>query len=161
VSLLDRLGVVSQAGRHLSDDNIAEVWTNASTQGGPAVPTPHPHLRDCADCRARYTAFAGWLDGLRNDARADADEAFPPERLAVQQAQIFRRLESVGRPARVIAFPRFAGPVSMQRPRRQASLSGSGSASSSTSTDLWGRPIVARGCRASLKRSPSGASSSR
>ncbi len=41
----------------------------------------------------------------------EAEEAFPAERLAAQQAQVMRRLEALERPARVIAFPRFARPV--------------------------------------------------
>ena len=74
---------------------------------------------DCAQCRTRYADFTMWLDGIKTDARADADDAFPPERLAAQQAQILRRLETAGRPARVIAFPRFTGPVSAHHPGRQ------------------------------------------
>jgi hypothetical protein len=116
VSLLDRLGL----SRHLSDADLAEVWTDASlaaeTRGAAGA---RSHLLDCAQCRTRYTEFTSWLDGVRADARADADEAFPPERLAAQQAQILRRLETIGRPARVIAFPRFTGPVSAGHPGRQ------------------------------------------
>jgi hypothetical protein len=52
-----------------------------------------------------------WLETLRLDARTDADDSFPAERLAAQHAQIFRRLEAAERPARVIAFPRFAQPL--------------------------------------------------
>ena len=53
-----------------------------------------------------------WLTGIGDDAAvAEADEAFPAERLAAQQAQILRRLEALERPARVIAFPKHAAPV--------------------------------------------------
>jgi len=51
------------------------------------------------------------METLRLDATTDADESFPAERLAVQHAQIFRRLEAAERPARVIAFPRFTQPL--------------------------------------------------
>jgi hypothetical protein len=51
------------------------------------------------------------METLRLDATTEADESFPPERLAIQHAQIFRRLEAAERPARVIAFPRFAQPL--------------------------------------------------
>jgi hypothetical protein len=71
----------------------------------------HPHLQSCAACRARLAEFSAWLDGIRTDAIAEADEAFPAERLATQHAQIFRRIEAAERPARVIAFPRFARPL--------------------------------------------------
>ena len=49
--------------------------------------------------------------GIGDELRAEADEAFPENRLAVQQAQIARRLETLERPARVIAFPKAARAV--------------------------------------------------
>ena len=52
-----------------------------------------------------------WVLGLGDALRAEADEAFPADRLAVQQAQIARRLETLERPARVIAFPKAARAV--------------------------------------------------
>jgi len=71
----------------------------------------HPHLDGCAECRARFAAFEGWLLGVGETLRGEADEAFPAERLAMQQAQIARRLEALERPARVIAFPKAARAV--------------------------------------------------
>lgn len=105
---------------HLEDDDFADVWS-ARTAGG-AQESDRPaegHLRKCADCRARYTSFAGWLDGVRTDAHAEADEVFNRDRLATQQTQIFRRLESLEHPARVIAFPKFARPVAIQSSGRR------------------------------------------
>src|SRR5687767_9190565 len=78
------------------------MWT---TGGG------HPHLEGCATCRARYAEFETWVLGLGEALRTEADEAFPAERLVVQQAQIARRLETLERPARVIAFPKAARAV--------------------------------------------------
>jgi hypothetical protein len=98
VSLLDRLG-----RGHLDDSQFARLWT--SEDGS------HPHLEVCAECRARYAAFERWLSGVGDELRAEADEAFPADRLASQQAQISRRLESLARPARVIAFPKAARAV--------------------------------------------------
>ena len=97
MSLLERLG-----RGHLSDQQFARLWTSGDG---------HPHLDACADCRARFAEFDGWLLGVGETLRADADEAFPAERLAVQQAQIARRLETLERPARVIAFPKAARAV--------------------------------------------------
>jgi hypothetical protein len=74
-------------------------------------PVADPHLAECAQCRSRYAAFTGWLDRIHDDARGEAEDAFPPERLAAQQAQVMRRLEALDRPARVIAFPRFSRPA--------------------------------------------------
>jgi hypothetical protein len=98
VSLLERLG----RGRHLNDQQFARLWT---TGGG------HPHLEGCATCRARFEEFDRWIMGVGDELRAEADEAFPAERLSVQQAQIARRLETLERPARVLAFPKAARAV--------------------------------------------------
>ena len=49
--------------------------------------------------------------GIGDELRAEADQAFPAERLSVQQAQIARRLETLERPARVLAFPKAARAV--------------------------------------------------
>ena len=83
MSLLERLG-----RGHLSDQQFARLWTSQE---------PHPHLDACAECRARFADFDGWLLGVGETLRAEADEAFPAERLAVQQAQIARRLETLAR----------------------------------------------------------------
>jgi hypothetical protein len=99
VSILNRL----RLGTHLDDAAIAAIWTDNALEG--RRPT-HPHLRVCTPCRTRFALFAEWLEELRTDAAAEADEAFPAERLAAQHAQIFRRIEAAERPARVIAFPR-------------------------------------------------------
>ena len=97
MSLLERLG-----RGHLSDQQFARLWSEGNS---------HPHLDACADCRARFAEFDGWLLGVGDVLRAEADEAFPAERLAVQQAQIARRLETLERPARVIVFPKAARAV--------------------------------------------------
>ena len=97
MSLLERLG-----RGHLDDQQFARLWT---TGGG------HPHLEGCATCRARYEEFERWILGIGDELRAEADEAFPVEKLSVQQAQIARRLETLERPARVIAFPKAARAV--------------------------------------------------
>jgi hypothetical protein len=103
VSILNRLT------GHLDDRAMAALWADASLAG---VQPAHPHLETCAACRTRMDGFTSWLEDLRTDANAEADEAFPAERLAAQHAQIFRRIEAAGRPARVIKFPRFAQPLS-------------------------------------------------
>jgi hypothetical protein len=48
---------------------------------------------------------------IGEELRDEADEAFTGERLALQQAQVARRLETLERPARVIAFPKAARAV--------------------------------------------------
>jgi hypothetical protein len=103
VALLDR------RNGHLDDRALAAAWVDSRLDGGAAG---HPHLTACAACRARLAELGGWLDGIRADASAEAEEAFPTERLAAQHAQIMRRIDAAGRPARVITFPKIAAPIS-------------------------------------------------
>ena len=105
MSILNRL----TSHGHLDDRALAALWTDASLAG---TRPAHTHLETCAACRTRLAAFSSWLEEVRTDAISEADEAFPAERLAAQHAQILRRIEAAGRPARVIAFPRFARPLS-------------------------------------------------
>jgi hypothetical protein len=81
---------------------MARLWTSGDG---------HPHLETCAGCRSRYSQFDAWLIGIGDELRAEADEAFPTDRLVTQQVQIARRLELLERPARVIAFPKAARAV--------------------------------------------------
>lgn len=97
MSLLSRLG-----SGHLGDRAFAQIWVDGGA---------HPHLAACAECRARFDQYNTWVLGLGDELRAEADRAFPADRLAAQQAQIVRRLEALERPARVIAFPRAARAV--------------------------------------------------
>ena len=114
VSMLKRLGL----NRHVTDADLTAVWADARV--GESTPNAAAaHVRECPACRARLTALSSWLDGLRIDARDEADAAFPRERLAAQHAQIMRRLEAMERPARVLAFPRFTKPVAVRDAGRQ------------------------------------------
>jgi anti-sigma factor RsiW len=105
VSILNRL----KLDGHLDDRALTAIWTDAAMDGGEPA---HPHLETCGMCRARLASLSAWMDNVRDDAVAEADEAFPAERLTAQRAQILRRLEAAERPARVIAFPSFARPMS-------------------------------------------------
>jgi len=98
VSILNRL----RLSAHLDDAALAAIWTDGSVSG---TQIAHPHLEHCATCRGRFTDLTTWLQMAR------PDENFSPERLASQHALVFRRLEAAQRPARVIAFPRFAQPL--------------------------------------------------
>jgi hypothetical protein len=85
---------------HLSDDRLIEVCLLE-------VPSAveQQHLGSCARCDVRRARLQGLLDDVSGTAAAEADAAFPPERLARQQARILAHLLHDGRPARVIAFP--------------------------------------------------------
>jgi len=91
---------------HLTDAQFAKYWADDKVEG-----VPHPHLAACEACRVRYEAFERWVDGIGDELRDEADEAFAGERLAAQQAQIVRRLETLERPARVLRFPKAARAV--------------------------------------------------
>lgn len=108
VSILDRLRV----NGHLDDTVLVQLWTERSLSDGAARLAVHPHLQACSVCRLRLAALDDWMAELRTDANAEADQAFPVERLAAQQAQVLRRLAAAERPARVIAFPRLTRPLS-------------------------------------------------
>jgi hypothetical protein len=131
VSILNRLN----GRRHLDDSAMAALWSfrvaagtserplddgplkgDASIEPGPgAVNAAAAHIQACTQCRARYGAFTEWLADARVEAIGEADHLFPAERLATQQARIVRRLETLERPARVIAFPGFAQPAAVVR----------------------------------------------
>jgi hypothetical protein len=81
---------------HLSDRGLVEAWQSGSRP---------PHLDRCEICLTRVVELTRWLDDVRDAAVQEADAAFPPERLAAQHAQIFRRLEHLDRPTRLLAFP--------------------------------------------------------
>jgi hypothetical protein len=98
------VSILRRMTSHLDDAAFAEMWTNALAEGHDV--TTHPHLQVCAECRVRFASFSQWMTDIRVDAIDEADEQMPAERLAAQQAQIFRRLEAAERPARVIAFPK-------------------------------------------------------
>ncbi len=108
MSILSRFAV----NRHLDDSSLAEIWSTAAAEGRGSA---HPHLTSCAECRARFDALDDWLDDLGAEARAEADEMLSPDRLAAQHSAIFRRLEAMERPARVIAFPKNTRPVTSAR----------------------------------------------
>jgi hypothetical protein len=101
---------------HLDDAALADIWSARQVAGDAndmTVPAA-AHLAACGECRSRYGAFTAWLEGIRVDGLAEADEVFTADRLAAQHAQVLRRLEALEHPARVIAFPKFTSAVSAQ-----------------------------------------------
>ena len=90
---------------HLSDRGLAEVWM---TGHRPA------HVDRCDICADRAIEISRWLDEIRTTGLEAADAVFTPERLAVQQSQILRKLEQLDQPPRVIAFPNLARTISWE-----------------------------------------------
>jgi hypothetical protein len=91
--------------RHLHDDRLVECYASVRTNE-PLDPRLVEHLADCEACAARYGELARFMDGLSAEATAESDAVFTAERLQAQRAEVARRIEHVGRPARVISFPR-------------------------------------------------------
>lgn len=89
--------VVFRSG-HLSEAALVRAFV--------AGVTPQ-HLDRCEICAERAINLTLWLDRVREIDIEAADAAFTPPRLAMQQAQILRRLEQLDRAARVISFPSF------------------------------------------------------
>jgi hypothetical protein len=85
---------------HLSDDRLIELCVLDAASGA-----EQEHLAACARCDARRVRLQRLLENVSDTATAAADAAFPPERLARQQARILAHLQHEGRPARVIVFP--------------------------------------------------------
>jgi len=96
---------VTRRSRHLHDDRLFDSYF-ANRHGAPLDPTVAEHLTDCGTCGGRYAELAQFMDSLRESADEETDAIFTPGRLLVQQRQIARRIEHVGRAARVIKFPR-------------------------------------------------------
>jgi len=95
--------VISRA-RHLQEEQLFDSYLTERS-GAPLDPPVVEHLADCDECSARYAELSGFMETLRRDGEAEADAVFTPERLRAQQQQIARRIEHVGRAARVISFP--------------------------------------------------------
>ena len=89
---------------HLQDDRLFDCYL-ADRQGDSPDPPLAEHLADCQACATRYAEVARFMDGLRAEAQHETDAIFTPERLRMQQEAIARRIDHLGRPARVISFP--------------------------------------------------------
>ena len=97
---------------HLTEERLIDVCL-----GRAAESRDREHLDHCPECGRRRDAIARVLSDVRVAATAEADAAFPAERLARQHARILQRLEHEGRPARIIAFPAHGPEPSMLRTR--------------------------------------------
>jgi hypothetical protein len=86
--------------RHLSDDRLIELCVETANAGGLDA-----HLTACAQCQARHAELSELLNEVADVSAAEADAAFPAERLNRQQARILQRIEQDGRPGRLITFP--------------------------------------------------------
>lgn len=101
-------------GGHLSEDALVDAWYSGH----------HPaHLDTCTLCADRALDMSRWLEQTRDLGVAEADAAFPAERLAAQQSQILRKLEQLDRPAKLLSFPRMPSEA-LTTPAHLAGLAG-------------------------------------
>lgn len=96
--------VLEALSRHVREERLLDSCL-AARRGEQLDPPVAEHLADCAACRARYEELVQVMDLLREEGEAEADAIFTPERLRQQHLHIARRIEHVGRAARVISFP--------------------------------------------------------
>ena len=89
---------------HLPEERLLDCYL-AERDEEALDPRVAEHLADCETCALRYADLTQFMDGLREEADEDTEAVFTPEQLSAQQRQIARRLEHVGRAARVITFP--------------------------------------------------------
>ena len=90
--------------RHLDDEQLFGCYVSAG-HGEALDPPVAEHLGDCEECGERFDEISRFMEVLREEATTEADAIFGDERLQLQAREIGRRLEHVGRVARVIDFP--------------------------------------------------------
>lgn len=98
------IGTSSRPDAHLHEERLFDCYLSVQS-GEPLDPPAAEHLSDCGECAARYAELTAFMDGLRETGNAEVDAIFTADRLQQQQHDIARRLELVGRSARVIHFP--------------------------------------------------------
>ena len=89
---------------HLHDERLLDCYLAARSGETPDPPLVE-HLTDCGACGDRYADLVQFMEALSLQATAEADAVFTADRLRAQAQQIGRRLDHLGHPARVIAFP--------------------------------------------------------
>jgi hypothetical protein len=104
---------------HLHDDSLTDCYF-AERRGEALDPPAAEHLADCQSCAERYAEFDRFMTSLRDEADTELDARYPADRLRAQQQEIARRLESIGRAARVITFPGGAAARRTASPGRRA-----------------------------------------
>jgi len=87
---------------HVSLERLTS-WALAPT--APDDRATAAHLASCQECVHRLSHLTTELDGLRDEAWADADRHFDEAALRHQRSRVLDRIAHVGQSARVLAFP--------------------------------------------------------
>jgi hypothetical protein len=96
---------VSSRVRHLTEERLFDVYL-AERAAEPVDPPAAEHLADCDACGTRYAELVSMMGAVRREGDAETDAIFTADRLRAQQLEIARRIALVGRPARVLSFPK-------------------------------------------------------
>ena len=102
--LLRRQAVRARA-HHLQDERLFECYLAARERRDALDPPAAEHLADCDGCAARYAELTAFMDDRARRSGRRGRRGVHRRAAAAQQQQIARRLEHVGRAARVISFP--------------------------------------------------------
>ena len=97
------------SSRHLSEERLFGCYLAERSGEGIDPPTAE-HLAECAECHRQYAELVAFMDETWMDGELETAALFTPDRLAVQQQQIARRLELVGQAGRVLSFRSVAEP---------------------------------------------------
>lgn len=100
--------------QHPTDEQLIDAYfaRAGNRSDNDAVAAASEHVGTCEACTRRAAELTASLEDLRQDAIAEADAYFTPDRLAAQHERVMRRLEGAEHPARVIPFPQL--PVRMR-----------------------------------------------
>ncbi|MGE3507269.1 MAG: hypothetical protein AB7N65_00105 [Vicinamibacterales bacterium] len=104
---------------HLNEERLFDSYLARCAEEA-VDPRIAEHLIVCADCAGRYDDLARFMDQLREDADAELDTVYSADQLRQQQQQIAKRLELVGRSARVLPFPQHTAPRQLPTTGRRA-----------------------------------------
>ena len=146
---------------HLQEERLWDCYL--AERGGETLDPPlAEHLADCDECGRRYTEITEFMDALGAEASAETDTVFTSERLRMQQQHIARRLEHLGHPARVIAFPgrpssHHVGPSAPRMARRWIAAAAAAGLFIGVGAGVffdWGASRAARTRRAAVTRQP-------
>lgn len=89
---------------HVTDDRLVQHYF-AGRHGEFPDPRVAEHLTVCPACSIRWHHLVALFDQTRLDAEEEIESVFPAGRRALLRQQIGRRLEGIGRSARILTFP--------------------------------------------------------
>jgi anti-sigma factor RsiW len=90
--------------RHLTDAQLIDASIGHAASDEHAQQCIE-HVEHCGECRTRHESMRAMMADASSAATAEAEAAFPVERLTRQYDRIMERVEQMSRAGRVISFP--------------------------------------------------------